>query len=104
MYFDFDDRRPETPLLERPLTRLEQMLLTIIAYLLVVIGLILYPRLPFVKAAEAARLAKLEEQRKERQDLQERMQYVFSTPKVEFERQPQKPRYLSDESHVAQTR
>jgi TonB family protein len=104
MYFDFDDRRPETPLLERPLTRLEQILLTIIAYLLVVIALIVYPRLPFVRAAEAARQAQLEQQRKQRDELQDHMQYVFSTPKVEFERMPQKPRYLSDESHVAQTR
>jgi hypothetical protein len=57
MYFDFEDRRPDTPLLDRPLTRLEQILLTIIAYLLIVIGLIVYPKLPFVKAAQAAESA-----------------------------------------------
>lgn len=104
MYFDFEDHRPETPLLERPLTRLEQILITIIAYLLIVIGLIVYPRLPMVKAAEAARLAKLEEQRKQRDEVQDHMQYVFAAPKVERERVPEKPKYLSDESHTAQTR
>ncbi len=104
MYFDFEDRRPDTPLLDRPLTRLEQTLLTIIAYLLIVIGLILYPRLPFVKAAEAARLAKLEEQRKQRDQLQDHMQFAFATPRVEMQRLPEKPRVLSDESHTAQTR
>lgn len=104
MYFDFEDHRPETPILERPLTRLEQMLLTVIAYLLVVIALILYPRLPFVKAAEAARLQKLEEQRKQREEVPDRMQFVFAAPKVERQREPQKPKYLSDESHTAQTR
>ena len=54
MYFDLEDRRPDTPLLERPLTRLEQILLTIIAYLLLVIAVIITPHLPFYKAYEAA--------------------------------------------------
>jgi TonB family protein len=103
MYFDFEDRRPETPILERPLTRLEQILITVIAYLLIVIGLIVYPRLPFVRAAEAARLQAQEEQRKKQQDLREHAQFVFSTPKVQIERVPKRPKFLSDESHTAQT-
>src|SRR3954462_4711633 len=65
MYFDFEDRRPDTPILDRPLTRLEQILLTIIGYLLIVIGIITYPKLPFVRAAEAARLKALEQKRDE---------------------------------------
>jgi len=104
MYFDFEDRHPDTPLLDRPLTRLEQILITIIAYLLIVIAIIVYPKLPMVRAAEAARLAKLEQQRKQQEDLRDRMQYVFATPKVEFQKTPQRPKYLSDESHTAQTR
>ena len=103
MYFDFEDHRPETPILERPLTRLEQILLTVIAYLLIVIGLIIYPRLPFVKAFEAARLEKLAEERKLQEERREPMQYVFAMPKVQRERIPPKPKYLSDESHTAQT-
>ena len=103
MYFDFEDHRPETPILERPLTRLEQILLTVIAYLLIVIGLIIYPRLPFVKAFEAARLEKLAVERKLQEERREPMQYVFAMPKVQRERIPPKPKYLSDESHTAQT-
>src|ERR1700709_2631059 len=103
MYFDFEDHRPETPILERPLTRLEQMLLTVIAYLLIVIALIIYPRLPYVKAAEAARLQKLEQERKLQEEKREPMQYVFAMPKVQIERQPKRPKFLSDESHTAQT-
>jgi TonB family protein len=103
MYFDFEDHRPETPILERPLTRLEQVLLTIIAYLLIVIGLIVYPKLPFVRAAEAARLQKLEEIREKQQEQQQHLEYVFAMPKVQLERLPAKPKYLSDESHTAQT-
>lgn len=103
MYFDFEDHRPDTPLLDRPLTRLEQILLTIVAYLLIVIGVITYPKLPFVKAAEAARLEKLEEQRKQRDELREPMQFAFAMPKIERQRVPEKPKFLSDESHVAQS-
>src|SRR5690349_13031656 len=104
MYFDFEDRRPDTPILERPLTRLEQMLLTVILYLLVVIGLILYPRLPWVKAAEAARLQKLEELRQKQEDLRERAQFVFVQPKVEIETKvPPKLAELSDRNRRATT-
>jgi TonB family protein len=104
MYFDFEDHRPDTPLMARPLTRLEQILLTIIAYLLIVIGLIVYPRLPFVKAAEAARLAKLEELKKQQEELNKHLEFAFAMPKVQLERLPQKPKVLSDESHTAQSR
>jgi TonB family protein len=106
MYFDFEDRRPDTPLLDRPLTRLEQILITIIAYLLIVIGIIVYPRMPWVKAAEAARLEKLEEQRKqqEQEDIRERAQFVFVAPKVEVETKvPPKLAELSDRTRRAQT-
>ena len=105
MYFDFEDHRPETPVIERPLTRLEQMLLTVIAYLLIVIALILYPRLPFVKAAEAARLAKLEEQRKQqREDLRDQARFVFVAPRVEVETKvPPKLAELSDRTRKAQS-
>jgi TonB family protein len=102
MYFDFEDRRPDTPILDRPLTRLEQILLTISAYLLIVIGIITYPKLPFVKAAEAARLKALEQKRELLQAQREPMQFVFAKPKVELQRPPERPKYLSDETHRAQ--
>jgi TonB family protein len=103
MYFDFEDRRPDTPILDRPLTRLEQILLTIIAYLLIVIALIVYPKLPFVKAAEAARLKALQEERQKLEAMREPIQFVFAKPKVELQRLPDRPKYLSDESHKAQS-
>jgi TonB family protein len=106
MYFDFEDHRPETPILERPLTRLEQMLLTVIAYLLIVIAVIVYPRLPFVKAAEAARLQKLEQKLEEqrRQQQQDRTQFVFVQPRVEVRTKvPPKLAELSDRTRRAQT-
>jgi TonB family protein len=103
MYFDFEDHRPDTPLLDRPLTRLEQLLLTIIAYLLIVIGLIVYPRLPFVKAAEAARLQKLAEERNRQEQQHEPIIYAFAMPKVAIPKVPERPKVLSDETHRAQS-
>src|SRR3954463_9146690 len=103
MYFDFEDRRPDTPILDRPLTRLEQILLTVIGYLLIVIALIVYPKLPFVRAAELARKEALEKQRAQLEAMREPMQFVFAKPKVEIERMPQRPKFLSDESHTAQS-
>jgi TonB family protein len=103
MYFDLEDHRPDTPVLDRPLTSLEQFLLTIIGYLLIVIAVILTPRLPFVKAYEAARQERLEKIREQQLEMQKPLQYVFSIPKVQLEKMPAKPKFLSDESHVAQT-
>src|SRR5262249_6321990 len=103
MYFDFEDRRPDTPILERPLTRLEQILLTIIAYLLIVIAPIGYRGLRFVRAAELARKQAPERQRELLEAQREPMQFVFAKPKVELQRLPDRPKYLSDESHRAQT-
>jgi TonB family protein len=103
MYFDLEDHRPDTPILERPLTGLEQILLTIIAYLLLVIGLIIMPRLPWVKAYEAAQKQKLEQLRLQELEREKPLQYVFSIPKVQLEKMPQRPKFLSDESHTATT-
>src|SRR5262245_42767901 len=103
MYFDFEDRRPDTPILDRPLTRLEQVLLTIIAYLLIVIALIVYPKLPFVKAAELARQQGLARQREVVRAPREPMRFVLAKPKVQLQRRPERPKFLSDESHKATT-
>jgi len=103
MYFDLEDHRPDTPILERPLTGLEQFLLTVIAYLLLVIAMIITPRLPFYKAYQAAQKAKLEELRRQELEREKPLQYVFSIPKVQIERLPQRPKFLSDESHTATT-
>ena len=59
MYFNFEDYRPDTPTLPRSLTRLEASLLTIVVYLSLVILMLIWPELPFVRrgrrAAEGAR-------------------------------------------------
>lgn len=102
MYFDLEDRRPDTPILERPLTSLEQVLLTIIAYLLLVIAIIITPRLPWVKAYEAAQKQKLEALRKQELEREKPLQYVFSMPKVQLQK-IDRPKFLSDQNQKAMT-
>ena len=45
MYFDFEDYRPDTPTLDRSLTQLEIVLLTIVVHLLILISILAWPHL-----------------------------------------------------------
>jgi TonB family protein len=105
MYFNFEDYRPDTPTLPRSLTRLEVGLLTIVFYLSMVILLLVWPHLPFVKAWEAERqqqLAKLQQQ--ELQHQRESPRFVFVAPRVDLQaRQPPPRAELSDLDRKART-
>ena len=85
MYFNFEDFRPDTPTLPRSLTRLEVALLTIVFYLSVVILILVWPHLEFVKAWEAQRqqeMVKLAEEQLKRQ--RESARFVFVQPRVDL--------------------
>lgn len=105
MYFNFEDYRPDTPTLPRSLTRLEVGLLTVVLYLSMVILLLVWPNLPFVKAWEAKRrqeLAKLQQQ--EIQHQRENPRFVFVAPRVDLQaRQPPPRAELSDLDRKART-
>jgi TonB family protein len=105
MYFDFDDLHPDTPRLLSPLTQLEKVLLTVVAHLAVVILILVWPHLPFVKAMEARQQQALEEQqRRQLEDLRNRREFVFIAPKIDIETKvPQKLADLSDKNRRAQT-
>jgi len=105
MYFDFEDYRPDIPTLDRSLTRLEIVLLTLVVHLLVIISILAWPNLAFVKAMYAAQEQKLEAERQKEQDnLRDRAQFVFVAPKVEVRTQvPPKLAELSDQNRRAQT-
>lgn len=101
MYINFDESRPDTPRLARTLTSLEQFLLTLLAYACLVILVLVWPHLAFVKAwqaQQAAQLAALQQQ----QELPD-VQYVFSVPKSEVQKTPVHRPDLSDETHRAQS-
>jgi TonB family protein len=105
MYFNFEDSRPDTPHLERALTPLERGLLTLVAHLLVIITILVWPELPFVKAAEAARAKAAEEQRLvELERQRENARFVFVEPKLDLAaKTPPRRAELSDIDRRAAT-
>ena len=61
MIFDFEDRYFDTPTIESAMSWREQVLLSVLAHVTVVLLVLFVPRLPFVQEAEAERLARLAE-------------------------------------------
>jgi len=105
MYFNFDDSRPDTPRLARSLTRLEQVLLTLLGYALLVILALLAPHLPIVQEMEARQKEALEaEKQRQEDDLRSRAQFVFVQPKVDIETKiPPKLAELADKNRKSRT-
>jgi TonB family protein len=104
MYLNFDESRPDAPRLDRSLTRLEQILLTLLAYALIVIAALLGPRLPFVREMEARQQAALQQRLKAQEDLRSRSEFAFVQPKIDIvTKVPRKLAELSDKNRRAQT-
>ncbi len=105
MYFDFWDDRPDTPRLSSPMTPREKGLMTTVVHLLLVIVVLVWPELPFVKEAEARRQQELEAQRLAQVEQQrENPRFVFMQPKVEMRAAPPERAELSDLDRRAQSR
>ena len=104
MYFDFEDHRPDTPTIPRPMSPREVVLITVNLHLVVLVAILLGPRLPFIKAiqerrqqAQAELERKLEEQRKS-------ARFVFVQPKIDMKAPTPPPRAeLSDLDRRART-
>jgi TonB family protein len=105
MYFDFEDQRPDTPTLARPLSPREGVMLSVIIHLLAVILILLGPHLPFMKAMQVRREQALEAQRqRELQQQRENRQFVFVQPRVDVRAPKPPPRAdLSDMDRQART-
>ena len=103
MYFDFEDHRPDTPTIPRPMSRREVVLITINLHLVIAMAILLGPKLPFIKALEARReMAQAEMQRQLEQ--QKSARFVFVEPRVDL-RAPTPPQRadLSDVDRRART-
>jgi TonB family protein len=97
MYFDFWDNRPDTPRLSSPMTPREKSFATVIVHLLLVILILVWPEIPWVKEAEARRQQALEEAAKLQVEQQrENARFVFVQPRVEIEATPPPRADLSD--------
>jgi TonB family protein len=94
MYIDFEDYRPETPRVERALTGLEAVLITVIFHLLVVIGLLVMPELP-----QRPRVIPVDQARAARP--RESPRFVFMQPRVDIPKPQPKPNVeASDQDRV----
>jgi TonB family protein len=97
MYFDFWENRPDTPRLSSPMTPREKVLVTLVLHLLLIIVILVWPELPFVKEMEARRQQELEAQRLARLEKQEEApRFVFMQPRVEMRAPPPERAELSD--------
>ena len=98
MYFDFEDHRPDTPTIARPMSPREVILITVNLHLVVLVAILLGPRIPFVQRIIEARQAEQEvarQQELERQK-QEAPRFVFMQPRMERPTPPPKRAELSD--------
>src|SRR5215204_7599384 len=101
MYFDFEDHRPDTPSIPRPMSLREVVLITVNLHLLALVVILLGPQVPFVKRiieARQAQAAELERQEQQRQLEQQRQQprFVFMQPRMERPVPPPKRAEMSD--------
>jgi TonB family protein len=100
MYFDFEDNRPDTPHIPRPMSSREVVLITVNLHLLFLVAILLGPKIPFVQKIIEARQAEQEQERlqelERQRQKQEAPRFVFMQPRVERPVPPPKRAELSD--------
>ena len=84
MYFDFEDHRPDTPTIGRPMSAREVVLITVNLHLVFLVLILLGPRIPFIRAIiERQQEAQAEVQRQEQERQKEQARFVFMSPRLE---------------------
>ena len=98
MYFDFEDHRPDTPSIARPMSTREVVLITVNLHLVVLVALLLGPQLPFVQRIIEQRQAQaeLERQQQDQEQQRERPRFVFMQPRMERPVPPPQRAEMSD--------
>src|SRR5687768_15050412 len=97
MYFDFEDHRPDTPTIGRPMSTREVVLITVNLHLVFLVAILLGPRLPFVQAIiQRQQQAQEEVQRQELERQKENARFVFMSPRLEKPVPPPPRAELSD--------
>ena len=104
MYFDFEDHRPDTPTIPRPMSAREVVLITVNLHLVMLVAILLGPELPFIKAIEAKRQQAQVEAQRELEEQRQSARFVFVEPKVDLKAlTPPRRAELSDQDRRAST-
>ena len=111
MIFDFEERYFDTPTIESAMSWREQVLLSVLAHVTVVLLVLFLPLLPFVQEAEAQRLARLAELAAQQEQAQLALAadpdptFVFIEPRVDMpaDDAPSFNAPLSDRDRTAQS-
>jgi len=105
MYFNFDDNRPDTPRIPRPLSRREVVLLTINFYAFLLIMFLLGPKIPWVQEVLERQQQEMEERaRLELEKKRDQARFVFVQPRIDTPAKPPPLADLSDQDRRAATR
>ena len=104
MYFDFEDFRPDTPTIPRPMSPREIVLISVNLHLVVLVAILLGPRLPFIKAIQERRQQAQAELARRLEEQRQSARFVFVQPKVDLKAPTPPPRAeLSDLDRRART-
>ncbi|TDI19042.1 MAG: hypothetical protein E2P06_16735 [Acidobacteria bacterium] len=108
MYFDFEDRRFDTPTIESAMSWRERSLLALFVHLLAAVAVLVVPRLQFVQDAAERRAERLAEMVEEQQlallQLQDEPEFIFVQPLVDMPAPAPPPQAdLSDSDRLAQS-
>lgn len=104
MYFDFEDHRPDTPTIPRPMSPREVVLITVNLHLVVLVAILLGPKLPFIKAIEERRQQAQAELQRKIEEQRKSARFVFVQPRVDLKAPTPPPRAeLSDIDRRART-
>ena len=111
MIFDFEDRYFDTPTIESAMSWREQVLLSVVAHVAVVLLVLFVPQLSFVQEAEALRLARLAELAQMQEQAQlalaadRNRTFVYIEPFVDVaaDEAPAPDAPLSDRDRIAQS-
>ena len=84
MYFDFEDHRPDTPTIARPMSPREVVLITVNLHLVVLVAILLGPKLPFIQAIQARREAAQAQLQRQMEEEKKSARFVFVQPRVDM--------------------
>ena len=107
MYFDLETSRPDTPTVDRAMSRRESLLISLLAHVVILLAIWIVPTLPFVQEAIKQRtedMVRRQEQQLalQRQQEQEERRIVFVEPLFDvLSPAPPEQGFLSDEDRVA---